>query len=147
MLDASTFLAWGVSIINDIVEHERLLRYKSWCSAGEGEGEGSNGLSGFSGLQGLQGLQTYPTWCWLSRQHLSTPNISMSISKSTSMPMPMPMPMSLSTEARRNVLFQHDANMTLVPLMMSRYNISYMPPYLLEVAANRLSHNRNRLRT
>lgn len=31
MLDATTFLAWGISEINDVVEHERMLAGKSFC--------------------------------------------------------------------------------------------------------------------
>ncbi|KAJ1432818.1 hypothetical protein B484DRAFT_429721 [Ochromonadaceae sp. CCMP2298] len=106
MLEASVFLGWGVSIINDIVEHERLLRYKSWCSAGAGDG-------------GLSLQETYPTWCWLSRQ--------------------LPTSSNVTTEEARRALFLHDANMTISTLQMSRYNISYMPPFLSEVAGNQLS--------
>ena len=51
MLDASTFIGWGVSIMNDVIEHERMLRHKSWCSAHEE-------------------VSYYPTWCWLQEQHI-----------------------------------------------------------------------------
>lgn len=33
MLDATTFLGWGISEINDIVEYERMRTNKTWCSA------------------------------------------------------------------------------------------------------------------
>lgn len=51
MLDASTFLGWGVSLINDLVEHTRMLHGKSWCTA-------------------VEHNVTYPTWCWLQQQRL-----------------------------------------------------------------------------
>lgn len=51
MLDANTFLGWGVSIINDIVEHERMLRNKSFCVAKDEN-------------------VTYPTWCWLQEERM-----------------------------------------------------------------------------
>lgn len=49
MLNASTFLAWGVSEVNDVIEHERMLRGKSYCSAKEE-------------------TPKYPTWCWWHAQ-------------------------------------------------------------------------------
>lgn len=52
MLDATTYLGWGVSIINDIVEHERMLRNKTFCVAKD------------------QSV-TYPTWCWLQEERMS----------------------------------------------------------------------------
>ena len=51
MLDATTFLGWGVSIINDVIEHERMLRRKSWCTTNDFQ-------------------PNYPTWCWLQHQRL-----------------------------------------------------------------------------
>lgn len=51
MLDATTFLGWGVSIINDIVEHERMLRNKTFCVARDVN-------------------VTYPTWCWLQEERM-----------------------------------------------------------------------------
>lgn len=33
MLDASTFLGWGISEVNDVIEHERYVAKKSYCSA------------------------------------------------------------------------------------------------------------------
>jgi hypothetical protein len=45
------FLGWGVSIMNDLVEHERMLRNKTWCAAREQS-------------------YVYPTWCWLQEQRL-----------------------------------------------------------------------------
>ena len=51
MIDATTFLGWGVSLINDLVEHARMLHRKSWCTTEERN-------------------ITYPTWCWLQEQRL-----------------------------------------------------------------------------
>lgn len=51
MLDATTFLGWGVSIINDVIEHERMLKRKSWCATKDFQ-------------------PSYPTWCWLQHQRL-----------------------------------------------------------------------------
>ena len=33
MLDATTFLGWGISEVNDVIEHERFAAKKSYCSA------------------------------------------------------------------------------------------------------------------
>jgi hypothetical protein len=52
MLDAPTFLAWGVSIMNDVIEHERMLQNKTWCSTKEYD-------------------VPYPTWCWLQHQRIT----------------------------------------------------------------------------
>lgn len=51
MLDATTYLGWGVSIVNDVIEHERMLRGKSWCATNDFQ-------------------PSYPTWCWLQHQRL-----------------------------------------------------------------------------
>jgi len=51
MVDATTFLGWGVSLINDLVEHARMLHRRSWCTTAE------------------QNV-SYPTWCWLQQQRL-----------------------------------------------------------------------------
>ena len=52
MLDASTYLGWGVSEVNDVIEHERRLLGKSHCVAKES-------------------AVTYPTWCWWLQTVLS----------------------------------------------------------------------------
>lgn len=52
MLEAPTFLAWGASIVNDVIEHERMLRNLSWCGSRE-----------FDNVP-------YPTWCWLAHQRI-----------------------------------------------------------------------------
>jgi hypothetical protein len=51
MLRADTFVGWGVSIINDVVEHERFVSNRTWCTATETE-------------------PPYPTWCWLQQQRI-----------------------------------------------------------------------------
>ena len=51
MLDATTFLSWGVSVINDAVEHERMLQGSTYCVVCESD-------------------VVYPTWCWLQEQYL-----------------------------------------------------------------------------
>lgn len=40
MLDAEMFLAWGISEVNDVVEHERMQRGKRYCVGQEGEDRG-----------------------------------------------------------------------------------------------------------
>jgi hypothetical protein len=40
-----------VSIINDVVEHERFVSNRTWCTATEIE-------------------PPYPTWCWLQQQRI-----------------------------------------------------------------------------
>lgn len=51
MLSATTFLGWGVSIINDIVEHERMRQGLTWCAT-------------------VEPSVAYPTWCWLQAQRI-----------------------------------------------------------------------------
>lgn len=51
MVHATTFLGWGVSLINDLVEHTRMLHRRSWCTT-------------------VERNVTYPTWCWLQQQRL-----------------------------------------------------------------------------
>lgn len=56
MLRCSTFLAWGVSLMNDVVEHQRWLDRRSYCTSYSEKDI------------------TYPTWCWQRKQMLLPSN-------------------------------------------------------------------------
>lgn len=103
MLDASTYLTWGVSIINDLVEHERMIRNKTWCV--------SHDIN-----------VSYPTWCWLQHQILQQKEQQYFINNLT-----------LSNKEKQRFLLSHDRNMTTHPLLVSAYDISNMPAYYKEL--------------
>ena len=83
MLDATTFLGFGVSIINDVVEHERMLRNKTWCTttfttpplsaantSPTAAATSTAVVGGVGAGADRAAATTYPTWCWLQEQLL-----------------------------------------------------------------------------
>lgn len=56
MLNCNTFLGWGISLVNDVVEHQRMLEQRSYCVA-------------YS-----EHNTDYPTWCWLRHQEQKPEN-------------------------------------------------------------------------
>jgi len=104
MLDATTFLGWGVSIIHDLVEHARMVQNKSWCTA-------------------VETNATYPTWCWLQAQRVEQARVKI--------PQQVRIPPSLRQQ--REILLHADQYMRTHPLVLSEYNISNMPAYQFEI--------------
>ncbi len=104
MLDATTFLGWGVSIIHDLVEHVRMVQNKFWCTV-------------------VETNITYPTWCWLKAQRVEQARDKM----------PHQVRTPLSTRQQREILLHADQHMRTHPLVLSEYNISNMPAYQFEI--------------
>ena len=105
MLDATTFLGWGVSLIHDLVEHARMVQNKSWCTTEETN-------------------ITYPTWCWLQAQRVEQARVSKDHYHS------LP---PFSALQRREILLHADRHMRTHSLVLSEYNISTMPAYQFEI--------------
>lgn len=105
MLDATTFLGWGVSLIHDLVEHARMVQNKSWCTT-------------------LETNVTYPTWCWLQAQRVEQARDM----RHRHLPSP---PMRLRQQ--REILLRADRHMHTHPLILSEYNITNMPAYQFEI--------------
>ena len=104
MLDATTFLGWGVSIIHDLMEHARMVQNRSWCTA-------------------VETNVTYPTWCWLQAQRVDQARAKI--------PDQVGIPPSLRQQ--REILLHADQYMRTRPLVISEYNISNMPAYQFEI--------------
>eukprot|EP01032_Pedospumella_encystans_P020165 gene20166-22916_t len=105
MLDATTFLGWGVSLIHDVVEHARMVQNKSWCTT-------------------VETNVTYPKWCWLQAQRVEQARVR----KHRNLSMP-----PYSALQRRVILLHADRHMRTQPLVLSKYNISKMPAYQFEI--------------
>lgn len=112
MLDATTFLCWGVSVINDLVEHARMVHNKTWCTV-------------------VETNVTYPTWCWLQEQRLLHAHLPAADTH-----------VHQQQLARRKILLQVDQYMHTHPLVLSEYNITNMPVYQFEIedAARRMKN-------
>lgn len=107
MLDATTFLGWGVSIVNDVIEHERMLRRKSWCATKDFQ-------------------PSYPTWCWLQHQRLLR-IMNMNATEMIADDIRAALPHSLMQRI--------DANMTRTQLLLSDFDISGMRIYRKEASS------------